>query len=361
MQVPPRLRLPFPRRREAPGHQPTRTLNLALQGGGAHGAFTWGVLERLLDDEELTIDAVSGASAGAVNAVLLAAGLMEDGPAGAKAKLEEFWLGLTRLASGGMELAPTVGLGLSLDGVRRSLQDTLLDWTMRTLSPYQVNPFDLNPLRDMLGRLVDFERLRRDAPMALHIGATDVATGQSRVFRGGELSREMILASACLPQIHHAVRIDDRYYWDGAYSANPPMLPLVTEPGAQDTLLVQIIPLEDATLPVRAPDILERVNRIVFGEPLRREMHLIARAHDWARHPLAHFRRGSGRLRRHRFHRIDATPFIQHLAPGSRLSPDRQLVARLRQDGHEAATAWLAEHRDAIGRHATLDLAAAFP
>jgi NTE family protein len=338
-----------------------KALNLALQGGGAHGAFTWGALERLVDEPMLTIAGISGASAGAVNAVLVAAGLLEAGPDGAKAKLEAFWTGLSRLASGGLELAPTVGLGLSLEGVRRSLQDTLFDWTMRTLSPYQVNPLDINPLRDMLDRLVDFERLRRASPVALHVAATDVATGRSRVFRADELSREVVLASACLPQIHHAVKIGDRFYWDGAYSANPPMLPLVTGPGAQDTLLIQIIPLEDARLPIKAPDILERVNRIVFGEPLRREMHLVARSRAGARHPLALLRRDHGRLRRHRFHRIDGTPFIQDLAAGSRLTPDRQLVARLRQDGRDAAAAWLAEHRDAIGRRSTLDLAAAFP
>ena len=343
------------------GRAESRALNLALQGGGAHGAFTWGVLDRLLEDGDLRFDGISGASAGAVNAVLLAAGLMESGAGGARAKLDEFWTGISRMASSGLELTPALGLGLGLDGVRRSLQGALLDAATRTLSPYELNPFDINPLRDMLDQLIDFDRLRAASPVAVFVSATDVTSGHGRVFRTHELSRDVILASACLPQIHHAVKIEDRYYWDGAYSANPPVLPLVAESGARDTLLVQIIPLESPELPMNAPDILERVNRIVFGEPLRREMHLITRSRAWARHPLAIFKPGYGRLRRHRFHRIDGTPLIQHLAPGSRLIPDGQLVAKLRQDGRAAAEAWLGQNRKSIGRRSTVDLAEAFP
>jgi NTE family protein len=214
-----------------------RTLNLALQGGGAHGAFTWGALDRLLEERRLAFGAISGTSAGAVNAVLVAAGLIESGQAGALEKLARFWTALSR--HGGD--AVTGGLLEALPGLQR-LQHASLDLIGKFLAPAQFNPLDFNPMRDLLRSLVDFERLRREGP-DFFIAATDAATGRKRIFTRADISLEAVMASACLPQIHQAVEIDGRQYWDGGYVANPPLLPLINPAKVEDTLLIQLIPL----------------------------------------------------------------------------------------------------------------------
>ncbi len=336
------------------------SLNLALQGGGAHGAFTWGVLDRVLEDDRLELDGVSGASAGAVNAVLLGAGLCEQGRIGARAKLRAFWTDVARSGPTQAGLAPMGGLGLDLESIRRSFHGTLIDVATRTLSPYQLNPFDYNPLRELLTRLIDFDRLRAASPVRLYIAATDVSTGESRIFRTHEISCDVVLASACLPHLHHAVQIDGRYFWDGAYTANPPILPLVHDDGSHDTLIIQIIATGRTDLPIDASGITEQLNRIIFGEPLRREARLIEemRARTRATIDFAAFRKR--RIKRHRFHHIDAGASTSKLSPGTRLSPDSRIIGKLFDDGRSAATAWLERNFDSIGRRSTVDLAAEF-
>jgi NTE family protein len=201
-------------------------LNLALQGGGAHGAFTWGVLIRLLEDE-FHIEGISGASAGALNAVVLASGWLRGGSAGAAQALDELWREIGRLA----QVNPLRASGLS---------QLAADFAAQFLSPYQINPLGVNPLRPVLERLVDFARLRHTEPPRLFVAATDVTTGRARIFRNHELSIDAVLASACLPQMHSAIEIDGTPYWDGGFSANPPLLPLVEACAARDLLLVQI-------------------------------------------------------------------------------------------------------------------------
>jgi NTE family protein len=321
-----------------------RRLNLALQGGGAHGAFTWGALDRLLEERRLSFGAISGTSAGAINAVLLASGLIEDGPAGALEKLARFWTGLSR--QGGGEMAG--GLFDALPGLQR-LQHAGFDLIGKFLAPAQFNPFDLNPMRDLLRALVDFERLRREGP-DLFIAATDAATGRKRIFTRADLSLEAVMASACLPQIQQAVKIDGRQYWDGGYVANPPLLPLINPAKAEDTLLIQLIPLAGQGAPADLAGISEGLNRIIFNAPLRQE---IAAIQLMASRKVAPFLR-------HRFHLIDATPATAALPPGSRLVPDWRMVSKLRLDGRQAAEAWLAGNRTAIGKRATADLAAVF-
>jgi len=315
-----------------------RRLNLALQGGGAHGAFTWGVLDRLLEERRLTFEAISGTSAGAINAVLMADGLAENGPAGALEKLARFWSALCG-QGGSLEALP---------GLQR-LHQASLDLIGKFLAPAQFNPLDLNPMRELLRSLVDFERLRRAGP-ALFIAATDAATGRKRIFTRGEISLDAVMASACLPQLHHAVEIDGRQYWDGGYVANPPLLPLVNPAKAEDTLLVQLIPLAGRGVPTDHAGISEGLNRIIFNAPLRQE---IAAIQLMASRKVAPFLR-------HRFHLIDATPATAALPPGSRLVPDWRMVSKLRLDGRQAADAWLTSNRIAIGRRATVDLAAVF-
>lgn len=330
-----------------------RRLNLALQGGGAHGAFTWGVLDRLLDEAELEINALAGASAGAVNAVLLAAGLAEGGREGAKAKLESFWDTLAHMP--GAVLASKAG-DVGGDLAAAMSPTTLLALSARMLSPYQTNPLGLNPLRELLANLVDFERLRR-SPLRLHIAATEVATGTGRLFSTAEISLDVVLASACLPHYHHAVEVDGRHYWDGGYSANPPLLALALDRRVGDTLLVQLMPLSREHLPTQADEIAEHVNNIVFVAPLRREIEQIASARRrWDRRllPLG----AAARLARHRFHRIDAAEGLREARAGSRLIAERRTLARLRDQGRAAADGWLARHGGAIGRNATIDLVA---
>ncbi|WP_162917570.1 patatin-like phospholipase family protein [Dongia deserti] len=316
----------------------TRRLNLALQGGGAHGAFTWGVLDRLLEEHQLAFEAISGTSAGAINAVLVADGLVENGSAGALEKLARFWSALCG-QTGSLETLP---------GLQR-LQHASLDLIGKFLAPAQFNPLDFNPMRELLRSLVDFERLRREGP-ALFIAATDAATGRKRIFTRADISLEAVMASACLPQVHQAVEIDGRQYWDGGYVANPPLMPLINPAKAEDTLLVQLIPLTAQDVPQDQAGISEGINRIIFNAPLRHE---IAAIELMASRKVAPFLR-------HRFHLIDATPSTAELPAGSRLMPDWRMVSKLRLDGRQAADAWLARNHTAIGKQATADLPAMF-
>ena len=329
-------------------------INLALQGGGAHGAFTWGVLDRLLEDGRLRFDAVSGASAGAMNAVVMASGLADGGPAAARAKLDTFWAAVsdagraTPFALAG--LWQTGMMAAAMEPVRRAAMDV----ASRLVSPYQFNPANRNPLRDVLASLVDVKRLRRDATVALYISATDVATGRARVFETGELSLDAVLASACLPQLQQAAKVGRRHYWDGGFTSNPPILPLVHGGHARDSLIVQLDPMHEAGLPQTPAAISERLNNIIFNAPLRQEIAAIQQHR--AAPTIGPFPLGLQRqARRHRFHHIAAGRHTRGLGPGSKLTPDWDLLCLLRDAGREEAGRWLTKHLDAVGRHSTID------
>ena len=233
-------------------------LALALQGGGAHGAFTRGVLDRLLQETDVLPSAIAGASAGAVNAVLTAWGLLQGGRSGARDALRQFWTEVGRKSL----LSP---LGLPGGALNFDL------WT-RLFSPYQFNPLNFNPLRDLLGGIVDFEALRRSRDIALFISATDVASGEPRIFRETELTLDMLMASTCLPNISQAVEIDGRSYWDGGLSANPPILPLALETKCRTLLVVKLTPDQEPNLPTAAADIVSRLRRILFNGSLQRDL-----------------------------------------------------------------------------------------
>ena len=323
-------------------------LNLGLQGGGAHGAFTWGVLDALLEREDLAFDAVSGASAGALNAVALAAGLLEDGRAGARAKLAALWEAIAGAIPAA--LLPAAGLP----------GDAWLGIATRMMSPYQFNPFDVDPLRHVLSRTIDFEALRRHSPLQLYIAATDVADGKARLFGTAELSREVLLASTCLPHLRQAVRIGDRHYWDGGYSANPPVLPLVFERAAADTLIVLVDPIEQGQVPTSAAEIARRLGALAFNAPLRREIELIEHWRSLAGEGVTLGSRRQRRLRRHRFHLIEAGAATGDLTPASKLYPAWPLLERLRDLGRAAARTWIELHATALGSRSTVDLAMRF-
>ncbi|MGI9385753.1 MAG: patatin-like phospholipase family protein [Methyloligellaceae bacterium] len=319
----------------------TRPLNLALQGGGAHGAFTWGVLDRLLEHNGFRMDGLSGTSAGAVNAVAVAAGMMEDGPNGARAKLEDIWRAIARKAASGSAISSRLPAGWS--------------GLSRTWSPYQFNPLDINPLRHILRDRVDFERLRHDSPVRLFLAATEVSSGRARIFRTEEVTEDCVLASTCLPNLFPAIKIGRFHYWDGGFSANPDLVTLISETDANDTLLVQLTPQRDPALPTTADEIAGNVNRIMFNQPLRREIEVIERSRRAPR-PLPGFRGKAQRLQDHRFHLIDATRHTGQLDEQSKVLPDWDLLVHLRDAGREEADLWLRENRSAVGHKSSVDL-----
>jgi NTE family protein len=325
-------------------------LALALQGGGAHGAFTWGVLDALLE-RGVNIAALSGASAGAMNAVVCAHGLMQGGAEGARRALETFWLAVA-------ERVPPLW---HVPGDPPSLSPTgraVLAWT-RWFAPAQLNPLGVNPMRDLLIEQVDFERLRSSAGPALFIAATEAETARCRLFRRPDLTLDALLASACLPTLAHPVVIDGRALWDGAFSANPPLVPLVRETGVDDLLLVTLSPLRARALPTDARGIGERMLDIAFAAPLLGEARWLAQAQADARAAWwrpAHERR----LARLRWHLLDADDALADLPGETRLLPDRRFVLRLRDAGRERVGRWWNEHGAAPGRRSSLDAQAAF-
>jgi NTE family protein len=328
-----------------------RTINLALQGGGVHGAFTWGVLDRLLeDDSDLHFSWISATSAGAVNAAALASGLAMGGREGARRTLRTVWEAVQE--AGVPDLMRFYPFLRNLGRRSSSLAPVATLW-----SPYDFNPLGFDPLRRILEAHIDFERIRTFAGMELLIAATDVATGTKRLFRRGELTVEAVLASACLPTIHHAVEIEGRAYWDGGFSANPDLVTLAGESPTRDTLLVLLSPIEQAGIPRTAREIAGEVSRITFNQPLRRDVDMIEAAQAAAR-PRWWRRANSAtdRLARHRFHLVEAGHHTAMLPAESKIQPDRTVISHLFLAGAAEAGKWLERHGDLIGRRATVDL-----
>ncbi len=335
------------------------TVNLALQGGGAHGAFTWGVLDALLEDGRLDFEGVSGTSAGAMNAVCLAQGLMVGGRDGAREALARFWTAVA-------ESSPFPDSG-NTDGEPPAIPAALklmLQWT-EYLSPEQLNPFDLNPLRDVVTAQIDFERLQRHSPVKLFIAATHANSGKLRIFHNHELSVDALLASACLPTIHRTVMIDGEPYWDGGYSANPAVFPLFYDCTAADILLVLLTPLHFGETPDSAQNIRVRLRELGFSATFLREMRMFAHLRErvgesrlpaWLQAwiPIGQLEQ---RVRQVRFHAISAEALMSELAPESKLAANLSFFQRLHSNGREHAKTWLAAQRTAIGRRSTLDLA----
>lgn len=335
-------------------------LNLALQGGGAHGAFTWGVLDRLLRDDRVRIDTVSGASAGAVNAVALAAGLAGGGEETARALLEAVWRDVATSARTGALMTGALP-GMPVDEPRQGLHQMALGVFTRLFSPYQFNPFDLNPLRTILARRIDFDLIRRQRRLRLLIAATDVETGRPRLFGADEISVDAVLASCCLPHLFQAIRVGDRHYWDGGYSANPPLLSLIRRASAADTLIVQIAREVEPEVPTSARRIADRLHQLVFNGPLRMELETIALAHRFGRKVLSLGEREVRRIVRHRLHRIVASDHYNAVGALSMLAADWSSIRMLRDHGRAAMDSWLTEHVDSVGRRSTIDLAQLAP
>lgn len=340
-----------------PGAAALKPLNLALQGGGAHGAFTWGVLDRLLEDGRIAIEGISGTSAGAMNAAVLATGLAKDGNEGGRRALDAYWRDVSK------------------DGRTSPLQRTLLDrlmgnWSLnanpsyiafdmmsRFLSPYDFNPLNINPLMELIERHVDFPALQSCRHVHVFVSATNVHTGKARVFARHELTPDAIMASACLPFMFQAVEIDGVPYWDGGYMGNPALYPFYNAVKTDDILLVQINPIIRRETPKTARDISNRMNEITFNASLLAQL----RAAEFVTRLLKHGslkKRGDGvdGYRDLRLHRIDGAEKLVALDASTKMNAEWEFLVYLKEIGREAADAFLARHFDDIGVRSTLDV-----
>jgi NTE family protein len=327
-------------------------LNLALQGGGSHGAFTWGVLDALLQADRFELRLASGASAGALNAALLAFGLArehEGAPPGtARQVLRGFWEGLARAAHTGW-----MAEGSSAAPRLSALGQWALYWA-HWLSPAQFNPQDRNPLRELLAEHLDCATLRRSSPMRLLIAATRADSGRLRLFHEHELTLEMLLASACLPMLHHPVMIDGVAYWDGGYSANPPLLPLLDAPdAAHDTLIVPLAPLTHAETPLLAPQIRQRLAELAFNARFVADLDWLRERQRALRWPvLGALER---RIARARWHVVNGSAVLAPLSGQTRLIARADFLDHLFRLGQQAAAEWLQRHGDDVGRRSSCE------
>jgi NTE family protein len=331
------------------GPAPSR-LNLALEGGGAHGAFTWGVLDALLEDQHIRFEGLSGSSAGAMNAVVFADGWMKGGRDGARQGMADFWTEVGKQLPIGM-VTQDEGDVFSL-----SLASKMLVKWAGYFSPSQLNPLALNPLRDLLIRQIDFEQLRARSPFKLFVGTTQVNTGKLRVFRETQLTVEVLLASACLPTIHHPVEIDGEPYWDGGYAANPAVFPLFYHCDSRDVLLILLNPLQHAGTPRSVQEIEARLVELAFSANFMREMLTFAQAIEFSSPTFLTLGRLERLLQKMRFHMIDSSHLASLQRTETKLLAHGPFLDQLRGQGRECASAWLAQHACGIGRRSPVDM-----
>lgn len=328
---------------------PEKRVTLALQGGGSHGAFTWGVLERLLEDDRIVIEGISGSSAGAINATVLAHGFATGGREGGINALETFWQRM---------VATTPPGGWTFDPAGRKAGPTMdaLMFLSRFLTPGQLNPFNLNLLRDVLAAQVDFSVFREDSPIKLFVAATQIATGRARIFATPEVSLDVLLASACLPSFNQPVVIEGEAYWDGGLTANPPLRPLLYHCDASDMLIVAVNPRRRQDAPTTADEIRQRLTEISFNAAAASELEGIALAKKEAERDRWSLGRLDRRLRRLNLHMIDAEDYMSRLNVSSRLNTDAGFIAALRKEGRERADAWLRRNFRHIGSRSSFAL-----
>lgn len=336
-----------------------RRVNLALQGGGAHGAFTWGVLDALLEDGRIEFEGLSGTSAGAMNAVVLADGLLRGGRERAREALDGFW---SDIAARGLLYSPShplAALPAPFAQAATAFGYAAFEAWTRLFSPYQFNPWDFNPLRETLERRIDFDALRQPGCLKLFVCATAVRTGKVKVFGNDDMSPHALLASACLPQLFQAVEIDGEAYWDGGYMGNPVLFPLFYETASPDIVVVHVNPIVRSEVPRTPVEIANRVNEISFNGSLMREMRavsFVAKLVDegWLKPEHQH------RLKRIYLHAIRDDAGMSRLSLSSKLNPDRSFLLGLRDAGRAVAQRWLADHFDALGQRDSVDVRAEY-
>jgi len=330
-----------------------KPVGIALQGGGAHGAFTWGVLDRLLEEDEIEAEAMCGTSAGAVNAVTCAYGLHIGGPEKAKELMETLW---RRVAQSGTYLFKpgmfdkTYGSG----DIHNSVGFMMFNTITQFLSPYNFNPFNYNPLRDILNDLIDFEELHRYSKKKLFICATNVKTNRAKIFTNHEISVDSVLASACLPFLFQAVEIDGEYYWDGGYMGNPPISPLIVNTNLRDVVLVKINSININTLPTTARDIADRVNEISFNSSLINEMKLIHYRNELIRNGVVKI---DNKANREIFvHTISGYEALSSLSQSSKMNTSWDFLLELKQKGRDIAQKWIETDFHEVGSKSTFDV-----
>ena len=332
-----------------------KIVTLALQGGGSHGAFTWGVLDRLLEDGRIGIEGLSGASAGAMNAVVLAHGYTRGGRDGAREALAKFWESVSTRDP--YNVMPAAGDAVELATKAESDPATTAGlFLSRYFSPYQLNPFNLNPLRDILSSQVDFDRLRERCSLKLFVATTQVNTGMSRLFGTRELTLDVLLASACIPTLHHTIEIDGEAYWDGGLSANPPIRPLLYRCDASDVLVVLLHPRRRPEVPTKADEIGHRLTEISFSSALFSELQGIALAKREANRSFFAFGQLERKLRRLNMHLIDSQELMSKLSSLSKLNTRAAFINALRDEGRSRTGAWLDENFKHVGVRSSFTL-----
>jgi len=331
-------------------------INLALQGGGAHGAFTWGVLDRLFELDLFEIEGIVGTSAGAMNAAVVACGIAEGGAEGARAKLREFWSAIAEAAKQGPMQPSLIDRLMSPGNMDFSPMWLATDALSKVFSPYQLNPLNLNPLRDTLEGIVDFDTVCKTKHVKLFLCATDCMNGKIHVFKGDEISVDAVLASACLPFLFQAVEIDGRFYWDGGYMGNPPLYPLIYGTETSDILICQINPIVIDELPTTAQAIMDRINTLSFNSSLMREMRIIefvGRLIDQGHLDPEHYKQLH-------IHVIEAEAEMRKLSVSSKLNAHWDFLMHLFEIGRCKADAWVEAHLDKVGKASSTDIAAKY-
>jgi NTE family protein len=344
-------------RRSEADMRPPRTINLALQGGGAHGAFTWGVLDRLLDEANLSFEGIVATSAGAMNATVLAYGLAEGGRSGAQTALTNFWRRISHAAAFSPVQPSLLDRVTGSKSLEYSPAFVIFDMVTRLLSPYQFNPLNYNPLRQVLEQSIDLDAIRISrCPVKLNICATNVRSGKVKVFSNDEISIDAVMASACLPFLFQAVEIDGEAYWDGGYMGNPAIFPLIYGCDTPDVLVVHINPLERTDLPRTAAEILNRINEISFNSSLLREMRAVA----FVTHLIDSEAGNSLGLKRIFVHGVSDDETMRNLSVSSKLNAEWGALVDLRDRGRQCAEDWLTANYDAIGKRSSVDISARY-
>ena len=332
-----------------------KPVNLALQGGGSHGAYAWGVLDAFAEDARIDIAGISGSSAGAINAAVYADGLADGGRQAARARLEKFWLSISTEGTLAPSQRKLLNAWLGPWGRVWPGTNLAVSWAeavSQFVSPYALNPLNVNPVRDHLIAAVDFRRLRSSDGPKLFVAATNVRTGRGEIFRRNVLTVDHIMASACLPTLFQAVRVDGEYYWDGGYAGNPPLWPLFYETKCNDVVIVQINPIERNEVPMTADEIQNRLNEITFNSPLLAEL----RAADFVARLIRSGILKSDDYRLERLHRIGGAGRLECYDAATKFDVSWPFLQELRDLGRADAKAWLEANFDAIGVESTLDI-----
>ena len=338
----------------------TKKVNLALQGGGAHGAVSWGVADKILEDPRLEVASISGSSAGAVNAAALAYGLHKGSESGARDALENLW---REVSNAGEIYSPVRGNPFAHffggSDIVNALSYQMFDAVTRTFSPYQLNPFDFNPLKEILNRCIDFDSLRKCQTTQLFVAATNVRSGKVHVFETKDISVDAVCASTCLPFLFKAVEIDGEHYWDGGYMGNPVLFPFFYDVPSSDIIIVHVNPMHRDEVPTTAPEIMNRVNEISFNSSLLRELRAISFVHKllddgWLKDEY------HDRLRDVRIHSVRSDEALVDYDISSKFRTDWAFLTELRDKGRAIASAWIDNNYDKIGKESSVDLRAMF-